>query len=698
MGVQKSKKIIQGTLRLFTGAVIFIFVVLFFRIAWLQIIKSEAYHMQAASNTMRWVPETAPRGEITDRTGEVLVTNRPVFNLTLDYLGLKDQDTEEMAKNLVEILQDPEITVETIKEAIKSQKRLFELIIIKRDIPIDLVTIIEEQRRILPGVNIEVQPQRSYPYSILAGHLLGYVHSIKKELEQPGFEDYGLGDLVGKIGLEKTYEHYLRGQNGSRQVEVTAKNKPVRKVQTVPSVPGDKLVLTVDLKLQQAMEKAFDETLARVQKTHPKAQAGAAVLLDVKTGQVLAMASRPTLNPDDFNGKPLSQERADYYFSQSPTALTNRAIQGNYVPGSTFKPITGMAVLEAMKVDPKDTVNCTGRYWNPPYIKCTGVHGRVNYYSAMAVSCNVYFQEMARRAGIEMIGKVGREFGLGQPTGIDLPFESTGLLPDLIWQQKEYSARAQSINQRFDKKILEIEEEYNAKIQLAQSENEKKRLNQEMNSQKRIWEQERKLQLDYYTQWHEFDTYNTGIGQGYNQYTVIQLANYVATIANGGYRYKPYTVQKIVAHDGSIVEEFNPTLLMDTTVSPLTIEETKKAMLKVTQPGGTANFLFRHFPEHIKVAAKTGTAQPGRTGYEKNKDFDGIFIAFAPYDDPQIAFAGVIEYGYSGGGSIGHVCKAVFEEYFGIVQEEVKPYQAVNTPPQETSEILPSEQDEEVNE
>ena len=141
----------------------------------------------------------------------------------------------------------------------------------------------------------------------------------------------------------------------------------------------------------------------------------------------LAMVSRPTLNPDDFNGKSLQQDLVDYYFRDYPPALRNRAIQGNYVPGSTFKPITQMAVFEAEKANPLDTVICTGRYWQPPYIKCWSVHGKVNAYSAMAGSCNVYYQEMGRRAGIAMIGKVGQEFGLGKPTGIDLPFESSGL-------------------------------------------------------------------------------------------------------------------------------------------------------------------------------------------------------------------------------------------------------------------------------
>lgn len=672
MGAQKARLIMERTLKNFLWIIAIIFVLLFIRLAWLQLFNAELYRTQAVSNTIRWIVEPASRGEITAAGGEVIATNRPVYNLTLDYLGLQDQDTNQVINSLVEILNDPEITFEGIKEAIQSQgSRLFEPIIIKRDIPIELVTKIEERRRNLPGVNITVQPQRFYPFGTLAGHLLGYVHSIKEELEQPGFEDYGMGDLVGKTGIEKYYEQYLRGTNGYTQMEVTAKNRPVRQLSSIPSVQGNTVVLTMDLKLQQAMEKSFDEALAKVQAEHPKALAGGAVLLEVKTGKVLAMTSRPVLNPDDFNGRPLNQEQADYYFRNIPPALYNRVIQGSYVPGSAFKPITGMAALESGQMDPLDTVVCTGKYWNPPYIKCWGVHGTVNYYSAMANSCNVYFQEMGRRAGISQIGRVGGEFGLNKPTGIDLPFEGRGILPDLQWQEIEFSARAEKINKEINDKIIEIELEYQEKIDRAAGEQEIKRLQNELKNQKRIWEQERKIRLEHYTAWHDWDTYNTSIGQGYNQFTIIQLANYAATIANGGKHFKPYTVEKILDHNGNVVQEFQPQLINQVLIKPENIMETKKAMQAVTAPGGTAYSLFKHFPQDLKVAAKTGTAQPGREGYVKNKDFDGLFIAFAPVDDPQIAFAGVMEHGYSGGGSMGLVAKAVFEEHFGLEAPEL---------------------------
>lgn len=687
MSLQKERLVLDNTLKIFAWVIAAIFLVLVIRLALLQLIRSESYRTEAVSNTMRWISEPAIRGEIVDANGEVLATNKPVFNLSLDYLGLQDQDMDEVINTLVELLNDPEITYDSIKQAIASQgSRLFEPIIIKRDIPIELVTVLEERKRNLPGVNISAQPQRYYTHGTLAGHLLGYVHSIKEELELPEFEDYSMGALVGKTGVEKTYEYYLHGEDGFRQMEVTAKNRPVREVASIPSIPGNKVFLTIDLKLQQAMEKSFDETLLKVQQQHPKAVAGGAVLLDVNTGKVLAMASRPILNPDDFNGKALNQAQADYYFRNTPPALYNRAIQGSYVPGSTFKPIVGMAALESAKMKPLDTVVCTGSYWYPPYIKCTGVHGRVNYYSAMAHSCNVYFQEMARRAEITQISRVGNEFGMGKLTGIDLPFESTGILPDLEWQDREFGARAAKINSQINDKITELETEYQEKITQSNDEREIRSLQNELNGKKKVLEQERKIQLDHYTNWHEWDTYNIGIGQGYNQYTMIQMANYVATLTNGGKHYQPYTVQKIISASGETIEEFSPRLLSTVAMSPDTLAETRKAMTTVTDPGGTAYSLFKHFPANIKVGAKTGTAQPGRVGYVKNKDFDGLFIAFAPADNPQIAFAGVIEHGWSGSGSIGLVAKAVFEAYFNISPTELNPANASgDTPP----EIIP---------
>jgi len=665
----RNRLLVKKRLVYYSGAIILIFIVLICRLFWLQVIQEEIFVNKAENQSTRFITIQASRGEVVDRNGNVLITSRPVYNLTLNYLGLQDQDINKVVQELVDVLKDPEITVEAVQESIKNQtSRLYEPIVIKRDIPIETVIELEERRRELPGVIIETSPQRSYVYGSLMGHLLGYVHSIKDELEQPGYENYGLGDLVGKTGIEKAYEFDLKGTNGYRQVTVNARNHPIEEISTLPSVSGNKLKLTVDLELQKVMEQSFDNMMAYVQKTYPKAKAGAAVLLDVNTGGVLAMVSRPSINPDDFNGKSLNQEQANYYFAQSPAAFTNRAIQGSYVPGSTFKPITGMAALLSGTIKPEEKINCTGRYWYKPYIKCTRAHGPVNYYEAMARSCNVYFQEAARRAGIALIGQVGEAFGLNERTGIDLPFESKGLLPSISWQNIEYAKRADEINERIDKKLAELEEEYRPQIEAAADQNTATKLERELKSKINQWEAERKSQLAYYTNWHDFDTYNTGIGQGYNQYTIIQLAAYTAALANGGTYYTPYVVQTIYNNDGTVKEEHKPQG-RKTEIDDWVLDTTRKAMATVTKPGGTAYSVFAGFPPEIGVGAKTGTAQPGRSGYVKNKDFDGLFIAFAPADKPEIAFAGVMEFGNSGSGSVGLVARDVFAYYFGINQQ-----------------------------
>ena len=641
-----------------------VFYVLLARLFWLQVMQEEIYLNKALAQSTRWIPEKASRGEIMDARGVVLVTNRPVYNLTLNYIGLKNQDIVQIVKDLVQVLDDPDITVEAVQASIDAQSsRLYEPIMIKRDIPLETVIRLEERRWQIPGILIETSPQRLYLYGGVMGHLLGYVHPIKEEIDQPGYESYGLGDLVGKTGVEKSYEFELKGKNGYREVTVNARNHPLEEVTNIPSVTGNSLQLTTDLELQIVLEDVFDEILASVAKKYPKANAGAAVILNVNTGGLLASVSRPIMYPEDFNGNSMSQEQADYYFTQQPAALFNRAIQGSYVPGSTFKPITGMAALASGNLTVNTRITCGGAYWYKPYIKCTGVHGSLNYFQAMARSCNVYFQEAARRAGIGYIGMIGHEFNLDAKTGIDLPYEGAGLLPSVNWQTVEFSRRSEAINRDIDRQLDDLETDYLARIGAAETDQEKKRLEREWNSKKNTLEARRKERLNADTTWRDADTFNTGIGQGYNQYTIIELAAYVAAIANGGTYYTPYIVDKIYNPDGTLKSRHTPEgRRVD--VEQWILDATKQAMTMVAKPGGTAYSAFAGLPYGIGGGAKTGTAQPGRTGYIKNKDFDGLFICFAPAEDPQIAFACVMEHGHSGSGSAGLVAKGILEYYF----------------------------------
>jgi penicillin-binding protein 2 len=662
---------LKTILKIYAYIIIGLLVVLCVRLAIVQLFYSDEYQTKAKENRIRLVSIKAPRGEIYDRNGETLAANKLVYMLSLTYPGVVDQ--EQLVQRLAVLLNRyyPEVTTAFIKDKIAMQRfRLFEPVVIMRDIPWDLVVRLEEDRQSLPGVAVTIEPLRVYPQETLAGHVLGYIHSINAEELVAANDKYNLNSLIGKSGIEKQYGNELVGKDGARRLEVDARGRPVGELVTLDPEPGNNITLTLDLKLQAVMENAMESNLTRLQKSLPKAQVGSAVLMDVKTGEVLSMVSSPAMRPDDWKGN-ISNRLAGYYFPQGsaynpmqPGAALNRAIQVTYPPGSTFKPITGMAALETSSIDPlNDYVNCKGAYWIAPYIPCTGVHGNLNYYSAMAKSCNTYFQEISRRAGNEAISKVAQDFGLGVKTGIDLPFENQGLVPTPAWK-KELNTLL--INRKYDLLRKQLEDKYSLLLSAATESGAINTLETKKKNEKALLEEQYRIDFNFETKWQAFDTFNMSIGQGSNHYTVMELANYVAAIANGGDLMRPHILKTLKSSDNKIIQEIKPEIIHHVSVSALTLAETKKSMVQVTLPGGTAAFLFNDFPSNIQVGAKTGTAQTSRVGDDQNKEFHGVFIAFAPADNPTVAFAGVIEYGRYGSESVGWVAKAVFEQYFGI--------------------------------
>lgn len=666
---------LEKKLNKYAVVLIMLLFVLAGRLAVVQLFNNESYQTQAKENRVRLIPIKAPRGEIYARDGEILAANNIVYSLSLTYLGTSEH--EMLVNNLIKLLSNyyPEINEQYIQEKIELQKiRPYEPITLVRDIPWDLVVKLEENRQSLPGLSIDVEPLRSYPEGPLAGHVLGYIHSISaSELENSEAGTYSLNSLIGKSGIEKQYENELKGKDGARNVEVDARGTPIRELVTLNPEPGNNIFLTIDKDLQKALQDSMEKTLTELQKKYPKAKVGSAVVINVKTGEILAMCSSPFMYPDDWKGN-ISSTRAEYYFPQTqgydpmqPGAIVDRSIQATYPPGSTFKMITGMAAVGSKAVNPgKEYIKCNGRYWIAPYIKCTGVHGNVNYYSGLAGSCNVYFQEAGRRAGKDELVRVAREFGLGQKTGVDLPNEAKGLLPSPDWKKETF---ASSTDSYYDQLRQNLEDKYENLLANATAE-EKEELQEKKEREKNRLEAQYQIDYKFNTTWQAYDTFNMSIGQGYNDYSVLQLANYVATIANGGYRMQPYLVSKIVSNEGKVIKKNQPKVVKEVDVDAKTIAETKKAMLAVAQPGGTANFLFSDFPADIKVGAKTGTAQTGRAGDNQLKEFHGVFVAFAPFDDPEIAFAGVVEYGYSGSGSAGLIARDVFRHYFNLDKEQ----------------------------
>lgn len=664
----KRRNKVNDNIKLYMYISLGVFLILVAALFKVQIIDSNVYATKATDNRMRLITKPGPRGDIITSDNVTLVRDYPSFQVSIMYLGLNQR--EEVINKLVEVLNDPSITEEYINSKIdESSARLYQPIVIKRGLTIEEVSKIEARKNELQGVTVTEAPDRNYIYPSIARHVIGYLSEISDELGKEGYEEYRLGDLIGRIGIEKEYDKILRGHNGYQQVEVNAKNRPIRVVSETPAIPGKNVILTLDFKLQKKMDDYFDELLVELQKKKKTAQAskGAAVLIEVKTGRILAMTSRPN----------------------DPIQYQNKAIQGRFIPGSTFKMITGMAALEYAGISPNETVTCTGAYWKKPYIKCHGVHGKVNYYSAIAKSCNVYFQEMGRRVTVANIAKVGEQFGLDEATGIDLPYESSGeyALHGLPTEEKRaqyFEWAGGATNKRYENKMKSVEKDFDERIASAAGDDEKKELEREKKRALNRTEAQWKIDLKWNTEWHEADTYNISIGQGRQNYTPLQLATYTAQIANKGVRMKPYIVDKIIDENGEVVKEFNPVVAERAEISERTLRETVKAMVQTSKPGGTTHFLFYKFPKEIEVASKTGTAQ--REVYVEEKDINGnpltdsqgnvikyktmvnngLFVAFAPADDPQIAFAGIVEAGNSGSGSAGRIAKELFEEYFGI--------------------------------
>ncbi|MBO5651446.1 MAG: penicillin-binding protein 2 [Selenomonas sp.] len=527
-----------GRLKVLGWLSVLVIAVLIGRAGYLQIYEGEYYARLAEGNRIRIIPTMAPRGTFFDRNGELLVQNRPGFAVSL--MPVMTKIDPVVITRLSELLKVP---VEEIDKKIEAHTG-FDPIRIKADVTPDIVTIIEEQKNNYPGVIIEVQPIRDYMNKEEAAHTYGYVSEINDmELEKKKDEGYKSGDIIGKFGLEKIYDKELRGENGGQQVEVDVTGKPVHIIGNKPPIPGDDLYLTIDKNLQTAAEKAVDEQLKLIH-----ANAAAVVCLNPQTGEVLAMVSRPAFDPNLF-AHGISSKDWNKLNNNPYHPMDNKAITGEYPPGSTFKIITGTAALTEGVVTPSELIMDSGHHWIIPKGNAEGeALGLINFQQAMAHSDNVYFYEMGNRLGIDRLEKYARMFGLGKITGIDLPYESDGLVA----------------NRRYKEKNFEDGD------------------------------------------WYLSETFDAAIGQGFNLVTPLQAAMVMGEIAADGKRYKPHLVNRIVAPDGSTVKEFKPELLGTLDVRPEVISLVQAGLHDVTKYG-TAAGIFRGFP--IEIAGKTGTAE-----------------------------------------------------------------------------------------
>lgn len=474
-------------------------------------------------------------------------------------------------------------------------------------VDVETVSLVEERSSQLPGVIITVDNVRQYN-TTYAAHVLGRVGIIfKDEYAELKDQGYAMTATLGKDGLEKAYESYLRGIDGERSVETNIDGDITGLVETKEPQPGSNVVLTLDLDLQAVAEESLKNNIENIrgQKGGSGVEGGAAVVIDVNTGGILACASYPTYNLATFN--------ADFNtLNTDPLRpMFNRAVQGAYPPGSTFKPVTAVAALESGVITPSTKIRDEGRYM---FYKSSGytpacwiyndygrTHGLINVSEALKYSCNYFFFEASRLMGIETLNSYAKKLGLGQKTGVELPGEVPG--------------------------------------NLAGPESREKNGGEE---------------------WQPGETIQAAIGQSEQQFTPIQMANYLATILNGGTRYRPHFLKQVVSYDYTkTVEDYQPEVLDHIDLKESTIEAIKEGMKGVVDEGGTASSVFRNYP--IAVGGKTGSAQ---TAGDKSKKAHGVFISFAPYDKPQIAVYVLVEHGGSGG-NVAPIVRDIYDAYFG---------------------------------
>ena len=571
---------------------VLVIAVLIGRAAYLQIYQGEYYAGLADGNRIRIVPSMAPRGTFYDRNGELLVTNRPGFSVSL--LPLTAPISDDVIARLSDLLKVP---TDEIKTKIAGHSG-FNPIRIKTDVTPDIVSIIEEQKSQYPGVVIEVTPIRDYILKQEGAHTFGYVSEINDtELEKMKDEGYKSGDIIGKFGIEKIYDKELRGENGGQQVEVDVSGKPVQILGRKEPVPGDDLELTIDIKLQQAAEKAVDEQLTQI-----GAHAAAAVVMNPQTGEILAMVSRPAFDPNLF-AHGISSKDWNQLNNNPYHPMDNKTITGEYPPGSTFKIVTGTAALTEGVVTPDEQIFDSGHHWIIPKGNADGeALGWLNFRSALAHSDNVYFYEMGNRLGIDRLEKYARRFGLGAKTGIDLPYEASGLVANRRYKEKNFDDG----------------------------------------------------------EWYLSETFDAAIGQGFNLVTPLQAAMVMGEIAADGKRYKPHVVNRIIAPDGSVVKDFQPELLSQLDVPEEDIKLVQDGLHDVTKYG-TAASSFRGFT--VDIAGKTGTAENSQ-----GRDH-GWFVAYGPFDNPNVVVAVIVENGGYGSQSAVPIGRKILEAAFGLNQD-----------------------------
>jgi penicillin-binding protein 2 len=588
------------------GLVLTLFAILVVRFAWLQIVQHDYYLTKAEDNRISIVPLVPNRGVITDVNGVVLARSDSAY--TLEITPGKVDDLEQTINGLAEVIEIQPKDRKRFYKTLDESKGVESLPIRNRLTEVEVAKFAANHYR-FPGVDIRARLFRQYPLGVSSSHVVGYIGRINdKDLDaienSENAANYRGTDHIGKAGLEQSYEEQLHGTTGSEQVEVDAGGHAVRVLANRPAISGNNLVLTLDAKLQDVVEKSFGD------------RRGALVAIDPKTGGILALVSMPGFDPNLFVDG-IDPQNWDLLNNSPDRPMIDRALNGVYPPGSTFKPYMALAALELGKKSTTQTI------FDPGYFTFAdrrfrddkvGGHGTVDMYKSIVVSCDTYYYSLANDLGIDNISSFMAPFGFGSRTGIDIQGESEGVLPSQKWKRQHFRRPDQQ-------------------------------------------------------KWFAGETISIGIGQGYNSYTPVQLAQAVATIANNGVMYQPHLVNYIEDAATGVRTYVTPKPRPEITLKPENIEFIKRAMAGVIKEGtGAKAFAGATY----NAAGKTGTAQV--VGIKENEKYveskvkernrdHGLFIAFAPVEDPKIALAVIVENSGFGSTSAGPIARAVLDYY-----------------------------------
>ena len=636
-------------LAIYSLLVVLAFGILAGRLWQLQILQGEFYRQRANTNRFRIESIPAPRGVIYDRDGEILVRNRATFTVQIVPADLPEDREEQVYQTLARLLDMPVsnrvagIDVPArpgIREIVAAGRKSdpYSPVTIQSNVSREVALAIEESLLALPGVHVEVNPIRQYLAGPLMAHILGYMGPIPREWADTYREQgYAPDDRVGLAGIEYTLEETLRGRKGQRVVEVNVLGRTLRTVgPALEPQAGTSLYLTLDLDLQQKVATILQEALQQI-----GSSSGVAIVGKPKTGEILALVSLPTYDNNLFAAG-ISAEDWERLTSAPSNPLLNRAISGLYPPGSIFKLIPAAAALQEGVITPDTLIDDPGVIWvknryspddptlaQPFYCWLRSGHGKLNVVGALAQSCDVFFYEVAggfeefRGLGVKRLAHYAALFGLGEPTGIDLPGELAGLIPTPEWKRKRFGGRGGV--------------------------------------------------------WTTGNTYNMGIGQGDVLVTPLQMFNMVAVVANGGFLYRPQIVRRLVDAQGYTLEEKQPELIRRLPIEPAYLALVREGMRRAVIDG-TARPDLSRLPEEVRVAGKTGTAEfchPNEAGTDCVRDEEGNllthawFVAFAPYEDPEIAVVVFID-----GEGVGRVIEGsqvaapvaanIIRHYFGL--------------------------------